>query len=305
MRIYLAAMMQNGFHHGSQAYLRLTDRERQIVDSVKYRLDSYHYIGNERVATRIRSTGLRIFLDSGAFSAFTQGITVDVAQYCRYIKEYQDIIAVEAGTPLASVLDAIGDPTGTWINQKRMEDLGVRALPCYHYGEPPEVLQYYAANYDYITIGGMVPISTAQLRIWLDEVWGKYLTNSDGTPKIKVHGFGLTSVSLMARYPWYSVDSSSWVQTGGIGNIFLPQFGMVAISEHSPNIKEQNKHFDNLPGPQQQALLAIIERMGFDIERLRKEHLSRKVFNIATYTQIMDEEVHKNKRFRPLQPTLF
>ncbi len=303
-------MMQNGFHQGSQAYLRLTEREREVVDSVKYRLDSYHYIGNERIATRIRSTGLRIFLDSGAFSAYTQGITVDVRQYCSYIHDYKDIletVELENGTVLllASVLDAIGDPTGTWYNQKRMEDMGVRALPCYHYGEPPEVLQYYAANYEYITIGGMVPISTPQLKIWLDGVWGKYLTNPDGTPKVKVHGFGLTSVQLMARYPWFSVDSSSWVQSGGIGNIFLPQFGMIAVSEFSPNRKEPGKHIDNMPEPQQQALLRIVESMGFDVERLRKEHLSRKVFNIATYTGIMEEAVHQNKRFRQLQPTFF
>lgn len=304
MKVYLAAMMQNDFRHGSQTYLRLDDREREVIDSVQCRLDSYHYIGNERLVKRIRDSGVRIFLDSGAFSAFTQGVKVDLNKYCRYVRDNADIFEVVDGIPLVSVLDAIGDHNQTYYNQIAMERQGVRALPCYHFGEPIEVLEHYAANYDYITIGGMVPISSPQLQIWLDRIWGRVLTNPDGTPKVKVHGFGLTSVPLMARYPWYSVDSSSWVQLGGMGAIFIPRHGMLHVSEHSPNVKEAGKHLDTLPPPQQDAVMEIITGWGFDAERLRKEHLSRKAFNAFTYSSIPDA-YGVDKRFTELQPTLF
>lgn len=299
MKIYLAATIQNDFRAGSQAYLRLDSREREVIDSIKYRLDSYHYIGNQRLADRVRSTGYKIFLDSGAFSAFTQGITVDIRTYCDYIRRNQDFIEV------ASVLDAIGDPDQTWRNQQTMEQLGVSALPCFHYGEPPAVLQWYIDHYEYITIGGMVPISSPQLQLWLDRIWGKYLTHPDGRPKLKVHGFGMTSVPLMARYPWYSVDSSSWVQLGGMGNIFITKWGMVAISEHSPNVKADGKHLDSLPEIQKQGILDEIIRLGFDPDRLRREHLSRKTFNALTYSSIESEDGYTTKRFKPLQPVLF
>jgi len=298
MKIYLAAMLYNDFRAGSPLYLRLDDRERQAVDEVAHILDSYHYIGNERMIKRIRETGRKVFLDSGAFSAYTQGATIDVHRYSRYIRQNSDLFEI------ISVLDAIGDPDETYRNLVTMQQYGINALPCYHYGEPEEVLRYYVQNYPYITIGGMVPISTPQLRVWLDRIWGRHLTNPDGTPKLMVHGFGLTSVPLMARYPWYSVDSSSWVQLGGMGNIFLPQFGTLAVSEHAPQRKEAEKHIDNLPKEHRDVVIGFIEELGFDLDRLRKLHLSRKCFNIVTYGSMMEKQL-EGKRFVQTQPVLF
>lgn len=298
MKLYLAAMLYNDFRAGSQLYLRLDEREKRAVDETQHILDSYHYIGNERMVNRIRNTGKRIFLDSGAFSAHTQGVKIQIREYCEYIRKNLDLFEV------ISVLDAIGDHNQTWRNQHTMEQFGIQALPCYHYGEPEEVLEYYATRYEYITIGGMVPISSPQLTIWLDRIWGRYLTNQDGTARIRVHGFGLTSVPLMARYPWYSVDSSSWVQLGGMGNIFIPQFGTLAVSEFAPQRKEAEKHIDNLPREHFEAVMAVIEGLGFNLERLRKEHLSRKCFNLVTYGSMMAAQL-ENKRFIQTQPVLF
>ena len=298
MKLYLAAMLYNDFRNGSAVYNRLDEREKRAVDEAQHILDSYHYIGNERMVARIRGTGKRIFLDSGAFSAHTMGVKIDIRQYCDYIRKNMDIFEV------VSVLDAIGDPEQTYRNQYTMEQSGIAALPCYHYGEAEAVLEYYASAYEYITIGGMVPISSPQLRIWLDRIWARYLTNADGTPKLKVHGFGLTSVPLMARYPWYSVDSSSWVQLGGMGNIFIPQFGTLAVSEFAPQRKEQEKHIDNLPKEHFEAVMGVIEGLGFDLDRLRKLHLSRKTFNLVTYGSMMAAQL-ENKRFIQQQPVLF
>lgn len=277
MRVYLAAVLYNDFREGSQVFLRLDDREKQAVLEVEHILDSYHYVHKPRLVDRIRATGRRIFLDSGAFSAFSQGVEIDIEQYCQYVLENSDFIEV------VSVLDAIGDANATFRNQRYIESRGIDVLPCFHYGEPEEALAYYAEHYEYVTLGGMVPISTPQLKIWLDRIWDRYLTDADGRPKLKVHGFGLTSVPLMERYPWFSVDSSSWVQLGGMGNIFLPDFGTLAVSEFAPQRKQAEKHVDNLPREHQEVVLEYIETLGFDIERLRKEHLSRKCFNMVTY----------------------
>lgn len=298
MKVYLAAVLYNDFRNGSPVYNRLDDAEKRVIDSIPHVLDSYHYIGNERMVKRIRDNGRKLFLDSGAFSAYTQGAEIDIGRYCRYIKENKDLFDV------ISVLDAIGDPDQTWRNLQIMEQHGLKALPCFHYGEPLEVLDYYASNYDYITIGGMVPISTPQLKIWLDDIWAKHLTLPDGTPKLKVHGFGLTSVPLMTRYPWFSVDSSSWVQLGGMGNIFFPQFGTIAVSEHAPQRKEEGKHIDNLPQEHKDVLMNFINAAGFDIERLRTLHLSRKSFNALTYGTILPQEL-SHDRFVQTQQGLF
>lgn len=299
MKLYLAGLYTSYFDKGGRVYARLTEAERRHRDNVRYFLESYHYIHRDSYVRRIKKDGIRVFLDSGAFSSYTKGVKVDIYRYCDYILENQDMIEY------ASVLDAIGDVDQTWRNQVTMESQGVRPLPCFHYGEPEEALEHYVANYDHITLGGMVPISTPQLKLWLDRIWGEYLTNPDGTPKIKVHGFGLTSLTLMLRYPWYSVDSSSWVQIAANGSILIPGMGTLAVSANSPAAKEANRHLDTLPELQREAVLDRIRQVGFEPDRLRTEYVSRWCFNCWAFTQLNYELEHKDLRFLPEQPTLF
>lgn len=299
MKLYLAGLYTSNFDLNGRLYSRLTDNEKLHRDNVKYILESYHYIHKDSYVKKIRKDGKKVFLDSGAFSAFTKGVKVDIKKYCRYIQQNEDIIEC------ASVLDAIGDPQGTYENQCEMERLGVRPLPCFHYNEDPRYLEYYINNYEYITLGGMVPISTPQLKYWLDTLWEKYLTDGAGRPKIKVHGFGLTTLSLMERYPWYSVDSSSWVQIAANGNIIHPDLGMVSVSESSPARKQAGRHFDNIPDMQQQALADIITDPGFEIERLRKEYISRWTYNCWAFTEINTRHVEEDPKYIPDQIGLF
>ena len=175
------------------------------------------------------------FLDSGAFSAFTKGVKIDIIEYCNFIKEHSDIITHYA------VLDVIGSAEDTLKNQKIMESQGLSPVPCFHYGDDYSYLTYYINNYDYIALGGMVPIHTNDLIPWLDTVFAKFICNDDGTAKIRVHGFGLTTVNIMIRYPWYSVDSTTWRLASAFGEIFVPylenneynytKFRRIAVSE--------------------------------------------------------------------------
>lgn len=158
----------------------------------------------------------RIFLDSGAYSAMTKKVEIDINEYIEFIKKYEQYIDTY------SVLDVIGSPKGTWKNQKIMEKAGLKPLPCFHYGEDTKYLKKYIENYDYISLGGMVPISTPDLKIWLDDIFSNYICDEKGLPRVKVHGFGMTVVSLMLRYPWYSVDSTSWLMTGRFGGALIP-----------------------------------------------------------------------------------
>lgn len=300
MNLYLAGLYTSNFNLTGRLFASLSEAEKEHRRNVQHILESYHYVHRDSYVRHMRRDGVRVFLDSGAFSAFTKGVEVDLPAYCDYILENEDIIEV------ASVLDGIGDPLQTWKNQQEMERRGTHPLPCFHYGEPPEYLEYYVQNYPYITIGGMVPISTPQLKFWLDDIWFKYLTNPDGTPKLKVHGFGLTTLSLMERYPWYSVDSSSWVQIAAAGNILMPGLGMLAVSENSPARKKAGQHVDNLPDLQKQGILDYIGREGFDLARLRTMYVSRWAFNCWAYSKI-GNEVHGGQApiYKQTQPTLF
>lgn len=268
-------------------------------------MESFHYIHRERYVDAIRLDSDRIFLDSGAFSAFTQKVKIDIRSYCKYIQKNNDVILNEDGQVLASVLDSIGDAAGTLKNQKEMESLGVTPLPCFHYGEDERYLEWYVAHYPYITLGGMVAVSTKLLFPWLDRLFERYLTDGAGRPKLKVHGFGLTTHDLMTRYPWYSVDSSSWVQIAANGSLFIPGLGYIAISQHHPNAKVAGAHFNTIPLIQQDEIRRQIVALGFDVERLRTEYIARWSFNCWAFGEINRLQLSVDKKFKADQIPLF
>jgi hypothetical protein len=286
MRLYLAGIYTANFHKGSNLYNRLTDYEKYQRDNVSYLLESFHYINKESKVNPIRNDGRKIFLDSGAFSAYTQGARINLKNYVDFIKRNIDIIEVIDGILVASVLDGIGDPLLTYQNQLAMEKLGVRPLPCFHYGEDERYLEWYVSHYQYITIGGMVPISTPQLFYWLDRIWERYLCDGAGRPKVRVHGFGLSQIDLMKRYPWYSVDSSSWVQVARVGGMLLLDGRIVSVSNVSPNRKIEWRHIDTLPPIQREAIEKRLTECGVDLQRMRETYLSRWAYNIWAYDQL-------------------
>jgi hypothetical protein len=219
----------------------------------------------------VKERKVELFLDSGAFSAWSQGKQINIQEYIAFIKAHLDSITVYAN------LDVIGDAEATWKNQMIMEKAGLKPLPVYHYGENIKWLQrILTKGYDYISLGGMVPISTGDLIHWLDDLFTHYICDEKGMPKVKVHGFGLTSLRLMLRYPFYSVDSTSWVVTGRMGSIYIPKFRdnkwiysedswKIAVSNRSPSNSEAGKHITTMSPMEKKILLNYITEKGYKL----------------------------------------
>lgn len=302
MKIYLAGMIQTGFvwrGNSQSENVLITERVRR---EYPYDLESYHYIGDNKLAPEyFREIKKSIFLDSGAFSMFTQGIAIDLPRYAEYIKDNSDWIHI------ASNLDEIGrdKEADTYKNQKALERMGVKICPVHHARDADKWLQrYLAEGYDYIFLGGMVPESTKYLRGWLDHVWHAYLTRKDGTAKVKVHGFGLTTLELVERYPWYSIDSTSWVLLGRYGaiQIDLPDGRDIKLtmSSDSPMVYQFDRHYDNIAPLNKQFIEEIIRNTPtgepadsgypayYDPEQLRSYYGWRDHWNVNFYRRLCD-----------------
>lgn len=286
MNLYAAAVFTNNYMPGQRLYQDFNDRERLIVEDLPYILESYHYVKGRKYVVDMRRNGAKVFLDSGAFSSYTLGVELKLTDYVQYIKDNIDIIRVEDGVLMASVLDGIGDPLLTYQNQKAMEYYGVTPLPCFHAGEDERYLEYYVENYPYITLGGMVGSSTQQLIVWLDRIWDRYLVDGSGRPKVKVHGFGITAIPLMERYPWWSCDSSSWIQATSFGGIVTPEFGPLNISDKSPSRHTAGQHISTLTPIEREHVVSTIEAAGFTYERLSTVYQSRAAYNLMAYRRI-------------------
>lgn len=158
----------------------------------------------------------RFFLDSGAFSANKQGKPVDLDAYISFIFKHQHLLTAYV------VLDVIDDYETTWKNQEIMENKGLTPLPVFHSEDPFFCLDW-CKEYPYFCLGGMAGNPARKGRIdFLDRCWDK-LTDKNGYPTHKVHGFGMASPELINRYPWYSVDSSSPVSYSTNGYAIMPR----------------------------------------------------------------------------------
>ena len=178
------------------------------------------------------------FLDSGSFTLQTEAkkwaakhgkdaaAYYDTPGFWDYMKCYAEFVTEHAVCidHYANV-DVIGDPDLTWRNQEWLEEQGLEPVPVVHYRTDKEKwLRHYLDNgYDYIGLGGLVGSTRFDTCLdWIDGCFHIICDNKDKLPSVRVHGFGVTSFKLLLRYPWYSVDSTSWTKAGAFGNLYVP-----------------------------------------------------------------------------------
>jgi hypothetical protein len=248
-------------------------REKILIKRKCARLFSYHFIETgafqtDKMYEMSKEYKSDIFLDSGAFSAFTKGKKINIKNYISFIKKNKKHLTAYAN------LDVIGingerpnehTAKKTLSNQKKMEGNGLKPIPCFHYGEPFKYLEYYIKNYDYIALGAMVGIAVNKLIPWLDKCFNRYICDEKGMPNIKIHGFGVTSISIILRYPFYSIDSTSWVISGLLGSIYVPRIKnnhwdysqkpfKINVSNRNNGADNLNNQYDHLPYLAQKAV---------------------------------------------------
>jgi hypothetical protein len=161
----------------------------------------------------------------------------------------------------------------------------------YHAREDTKWLtKYIDEGYEYIFIGGMVPETTKWLKGWLDGLFTKLLTRADGTPRVRLHGFGLTDQQLMFRYPWHSVDSTSWIFTGMFGGcVFMTPRGLrkIVFSPHSPQAKKlEAPHYINLSLTERREIDGWLERYGVTAAQCVESYAYRHLVNAQTFTEM-------------------
>lgn len=160
-------------------------------------LVSYYYLP-AFLANRHRYHYRDWVMDSGAFSAYNSGVTISLQDYIDCCKRLmvEDPSLVEIYS-----LDVIGDWEGSLKNAEEMWSQGVPAIPCFHYGEPWEVLMRIAKDYPKIALGGCV--GKRDKNKFAGQVFARVW------PK-KVHGFGFGSEESIMTLPFHSVDATNW-----------------------------------------------------------------------------------------------
>lgn len=159
------------------------------------------------------------------------------------------------------------------------EACGLAPMPVFHFGSDLKWLyMLLEKGYQYIGIGGLFPEKPKALIPFLDHFWADVLCDKDGMPKVKVHGFAVTAPVLVTRYPWWSVDSTSWCKNGIYGAIYVPRCddeGKLIYNVPPHNIFVSNKsgakddihsdHIDHLAPVDRDCIISYLKDNGVAI----------------------------------------
>lgn len=190
---------------------------------VKNKLYSFH--GETTKAIQWGGEGL--MLDSGAYSVFTRGVTINIDQLIEFINFVKPDAAIQ--------LDVIGDSQKTYENYVYMKQKIPNVLPVVHFNMSDSYISKMVDSTDYLLLGGLVS-QRGQWKLiteWLDYLYTKYKLHTK-----KVHLLGITKKNLLERYPAYSSDSTTWLS----GNRYpQPNYTMGKINQKNKDYYELEK----------------------------------------------------------------
>jgi hypothetical protein len=148
-----------------------------------------------------------IIVDSGAFSADTQGHSITVREYADWLTAHATpTLAHHISTPIT--LDVLRDAKRSLQNWHALRELGHDTMPVVHLGDNPKTIDpYVEAGADYIGLGAMVGRAADRKIRWAAHVFAHARKHH---PHVRFHGLGIGGQKLVEALPWYTVDSSGF-----------------------------------------------------------------------------------------------
>jgi len=201
----------------------------------------------------------KVLLDSGAFTAWKQNVRISLNQYAKFVKEN------EHEFDGCFNLDVIGDLEKSYNNWLLLKAKGVNTIPIFHLSgskdqkTEEDYLRKYLDQTDFIGVGAVATLDDSQRRHGLDRIFEKYFVDSQGRAKVKVHGLGTTSTSMMKRYPWYSVDSFTPVISAVWGSVLLPRWNENGIPQYDDLLTCRISNQANYEGDSESTWLGLPE----------------------------------------------
>lgn len=171
----------------------------------------------------------KLLIDNGAFTVHRKGGVIDIDEYISWINENDeyvdyfialDDIPGKWGTP-RTIEELLHSPEKTWENYLYMYDRvkhPKKLLPVFHQGENFKWLEQIllSGKPDYICISGNKELTNKQREVWYHQCYN-YIDKL--APGIKVHCLGSATISNVEKFPFTSMDSTTWIMVGANGNI--------------------------------------------------------------------------------------
>lgn len=196
------------------------------------------YILKHFEAQDANKTSGKLLIDSGAHSAHTKGIKLDLEEYMNFVNSNINKLSLYVqvdkipGVYLKpkTARDFLEAPELSWENYLYMREKSAdynKLIPVFHQGEDFKWLEnmcnYEFSNGEHIPYIGLSPRGDVSLTAKYDFCAKCFsVIQSSKNPKVKTHAFGATSLSMLERLPFTSADSTTWVLVSAFGQVWIP-----------------------------------------------------------------------------------
>lgn len=272
---------------GNTPYVQLT--QDMIKHGLKHYCFSYAYCdlsspdGMKVIAENFRlcrEAGVRIFLDSGAFTFQVKPwrateSTLDAwrAGYYACVRQHQKHLDFYA------VLDYLQCGKVVQEEVEKMRAAKLSPTPAFHITTPLDMLRRYAdLGYKLIGVGSALKSSSREQARFYNAVF-----NLGEKLGLLFHGFAVTG-RHMFDYPWYSVDSATWLKVAING-------GVVFIDPVRKRV--HNSYITN--GRLSPQVAERLRALKFNPKQLAKDFQLRALFNMVQFLKLeVREDLRKD-----------
>lgn len=262
-------------------------------------------------AKKLKEEGIvkSLMVDSGAFSAHTKGIKLDIDDYIKYLNDndewFDTVVAVDvipghADRPKTEQ-DYLDAAKASWENFVYMYyklKSPHKLIATYHRSEPIESLENMLTwtdkdgkHLEYIGIGGVALYAGDIMEVMgaVEDCIKKHHRED-----IKLHIFGMTNISVLNKIRWFSADSTSCILRAAYGQIITKKYGTQIISTARPASYCLNKADEKVTND----ILQDIKDCGLTLEEVQNDSAARTVMNIINTQYLLNTSENKQVKRR-------
>jgi hypothetical protein len=177
----------------------------------------------------------RTMLDSGAYSAWGSGKTIDMDALCQEANNpyWDEVVA----------LDVIGDAEASMRNSLVMKARGLTVMPVFHFGDPWPILEEYKRSFGRIGLASGHGAPFHKRMDWTEQCFARAYPS-------RFHSFGWIDERPLFRFPFTTADSTSWYSPRRFGRSkSVPDVYFPTVAERGPeayDVRQEVAHMLDL-----------------------------------------------------------
>lgn len=236
----------------------------------------------------------KLMIDNGAFTFYRKGGSLDIDKYIDWLNDNDEYIDYAV---------ALDDIPGKWRQGHTAEEVKASALktwqnylymkervkspqkllPVFHMGEHFDNLERYlrCEDLNYMCISALKDITNSEREKWYSKCYDLIYKLR---PDIKVHCLGSATLQNAKKFPFTSMDATSWIMSGANGNV-LTDKGVIYVGNKT-----------KLTQTEIDALGTMLNKYGLTVNQVCKDYRYRMVANVHyLYDKSRTTEFQNNK----------